>query len=82
MMISCKYSAAVKGYILAIIMVSTELNGTGLQFKIDYPRKDENGLVEGGYCCCLLVKKKKKLSSSFLNLRVGHFWKYKSVQGQ
>ncbi len=47
MMISCKYSAAVKGYILAIIMVSTELNGAGLQFKIDFPREDENGLVEG-----------------------------------
>jgi hypothetical protein len=47
MMISCKYSAAVKGYILAMIMISTELNGAGLQFKIDYPREDENGLVEG-----------------------------------
>ena len=30
-----------------MIMISTELNGTGLQFKIDYPRQDENGLVEG-----------------------------------
>ncbi|MBT4663089.1 MAG: hypothetical protein HOC18_14445, partial [Candidatus Marinimicrobia bacterium] len=28
-------------------MVSTELNGAGLQFKIDFPREDENGLVEG-----------------------------------
>jgi hypothetical protein len=45
--INCKLSVAIKGYILAIIMVSTELNGTGLQFKIDYPREDENGLVEG-----------------------------------
>ena len=47
MMISYKYSATVKGYILAMIMVSTELNGAGLQFKIDFPREDENGLVEG-----------------------------------
>ena len=45
--INCKLSVAVKGYILAIIMVSTELNGAGLQFKIDFPREDENGLVEG-----------------------------------
>jgi hypothetical protein len=47
MMISCKYSAVAKGYLLSIIMISTEISGTGLQFKIDYPRKDENGLVEG-----------------------------------
>ena len=47
MMISCKYSAAVKGYILAFIMVSGEVIGSGLRFTIDYPREDENGLVEG-----------------------------------
>ena len=45
--INCKLSAAVKGYILAFIMVSAELNGSGLRFTIDYPREDENGLVEG-----------------------------------
>ena len=28
-------------------MVSAELNGSGLKFNIDYPREDENGLVEG-----------------------------------
>jgi hypothetical protein len=60
-MISCKYSAAVKGYILAIIMVSTELNGTGLQFKIDYPRKDENGLVEGRVLLLPARKEKKEI---------------------
>ena len=59
-MISCKYSAAVKGYILAIIMISTELNGAGLQFKIDYPREDENGLVEGRVLLLLSQENKKE----------------------
>ena len=28
-------------------MVLTEINGQGLKFKIDFPREDDNGLVEG-----------------------------------
>ena len=45
--INCNLNETVKGYILAFIMVSAELNGSGLRFNIDYPREDENGLVEG-----------------------------------
>ena len=46
-MIGFKYKLIIKGYFLTFIMVLTELNGKGLQFKIDFPREDENGLVEG-----------------------------------
>ena len=53
-------SAAVKGYILAFIMVSAELNGPGLKFTIDYPREDESGLVEGRVLLLLSQNDKKE----------------------
>ena len=46
-MIYCNCNTLIKGYFLIIIMVLTEINGQGLKFKIDFPREDDNGLVEG-----------------------------------
>ena len=34
-------------YIIILLMTEAHLSGAGLQFVIDYPRQDEEGLVEG-----------------------------------
>ena len=42
-----KISIIFRIYILILIMTEAHLLGSSLQFLIDYPRQDEDGLVEG-----------------------------------